>query len=70
MTPGRLWGLGAKVRRVAFGKDMYAISAGGGDNLSMYFKADDIPKFEIEVEHDVSIAPPPPPPPAHPHPQH
>ncbi|GKT61227.1 hypothetical protein ColTof4_01315 [Colletotrichum tofieldiae] len=68
MTPDRLWGLGAKVRRVALGKDMYAISAAGGDNLAMYFKAEDIPKFEIEVDHDGSIMPPPPPP--QPHSQH
>ncbi|KZL67517.1 hypothetical protein CI238_00967 [Colletotrichum incanum] len=68
MTPGRLWGLGAKVRRVALGKDMYAISAAGGDDLGMYFKAEDIPKFEVEVDHDGSIMPPPPPP--QPHPQH
>ncbi|OHW96286.1 hypothetical protein CSPAE12_05063 [Colletotrichum incanum] len=68
MTPGRLWGLGAKVRRVALGKDMYTISAAGGDDLAMYFKAEDIPKFEIEVDHDGSIMPPPPPP--QPHSQH
>ncbi|TID02096.1 hypothetical protein CH35J_003764 [Colletotrichum higginsianum] len=65
MTPGRLWGLGAKVRRVALGKDLYAISATGGDDLGMYFKAEDIPKFEVEVDHDGSIMPPPP----HPHSQ-
>ncbi|OLN81449.1 hypothetical protein CCHL11_09061 [Colletotrichum chlorophyti] len=62
MTPGRLWGLGAKVKRAALGKDMYAISAAAGDDLGMYFKAEDIPKFEIEVDHDNSIIPPPPPP--------
>ncbi|TKW54026.1 hypothetical protein CTA1_8080 [Colletotrichum tanaceti] len=66
MTPGRLWGLGAKVRRVALGKDLYAISAAGGDDLGMYFKAEDIPKFEVEVDQDGSIMPPPPP---HPHSQ-
>lgn len=65
MTPGRLWGLGAKVRRVALGKDMYVISATGGDDLAMYFKAEDIPKFEIEVDNDGSIMPPPPPPQHH-----
>ncbi|KAI8302281.1 hypothetical protein K4K61_008064 [Colletotrichum sp. SAR11_59] len=71
MTPGRLWGLGAKVRRVAFGNDMYSISASAGDDLSMYFKADEIPMFEIEVDHDASIVPPPPPPPPmHHHGQH
>ncbi|KAJ3953994.1 hypothetical protein CCHR01_16688 [Colletotrichum chrysophilum] len=71
MTPGRLWGLGAKVRRVAFGNDMYSISASAGDDLSMYFKADEIPMFEIEVDHDASIVPPPPPPPpTHHHGQH
>ncbi|KAK1978816.1 hypothetical protein LZ30DRAFT_762226 [Colletotrichum cereale] len=69
MTPGRLWGLGAKVRRVALGKDMYAISAAGGDDLGMYYKAEDIPMFEIDVDHDGSIMPPPPPPQQH-HPQH
>ncbi|GKT53895.1 hypothetical protein ColTof4_06056 [Colletotrichum tofieldiae] len=68
MTPGWLWGLCAKVRRVALGKDMYTISAAGGDDLGMYFKAEDIPKFEIEVDHDGSIMPPPPPP--QPHSQH
>ncbi|TDZ71772.1 hypothetical protein CTRI78_v001742 [Colletotrichum trifolii] len=62
MTPGRLWALGAKVRRVAFGNDMYAISGAAGDDLGMYFKADDIPKFEVEVDHDGSIIPPPAPP--------
>ncbi|EFQ25031.1 uncharacterized protein GLRG_00175 [Colletotrichum graminicola M1.001] len=63
MTPGRLWGLCAKVRRVALGKDMYAISAAGGDDLGMYYKAEDIPMFEIDVDHDGNIMPPPPPPP-------
>ncbi|KAF6803493.1 hypothetical protein CSOJ01_10852 [Colletotrichum sojae] len=64
MTPGRLWGLGAKVRRVAYGGDMYAISAvTGGDDLGMYFKADEIPKFEVEVDHDGSVVPAPPLPP-------
>ncbi|KAK2062480.1 hypothetical protein LY76DRAFT_643225 [Colletotrichum caudatum] len=72
MTPGRLWGLCAKVRRVALGKDMYAISAAGGDDLGMYYKAEDIPLFEIDVDHDGSIMAPPPPPPPLPqhHPQH
>ncbi|UQC77566.1 uncharacterized protein CLUP02_03035 [Colletotrichum lupini] len=65
MTPGRLWGLGAKVRKVALGKDMYSISAAGGDDLGMYFKAEDIPMFEVEVDHDGSIMPPPPPPQHH-----
>ncbi|KAK2003405.1 hypothetical protein LX36DRAFT_745586 [Colletotrichum falcatum] len=67
MTPGQLWGLCAKVRRVALGNDMYAISAAGGDDLGMYYKAEDIPMFEIDVDHDGSIILPPPPPPL---PQH
>ncbi|KAL0930943.1 uncharacterized protein CTRU02_213678 [Colletotrichum truncatum] len=72
MTSSRLWSLTARVRRVEFGKDMYAISAAAGDDLTMYFKADDIPKFEIEIDHDPSVVvpPPPPPPPPHPHVQH
>ncbi|KZL63409.1 hypothetical protein CI238_12896 [Colletotrichum incanum] len=63
MTLDWLWGLGAKVRRVALDKDMYTISAAAGDDLGMYFKAEDIPKFEIEVDHNGSLMPPPPPPP-------
>ncbi|OHE94573.1 hypothetical protein CORC01_10101 [Colletotrichum orchidophilum] len=62
VTPGSLWGLGAKVRKVALGKDMYAISGAGGDHLGMYFKAEDIPKFEVEVYPDGITMPPPPPP--------
>ncbi|KAK1965774.1 hypothetical protein LY78DRAFT_738255 [Colletotrichum sublineola] len=68
MTPGRLWGLCAKVRRAALDKDFYAISAAAGDDLGMYYKAEDIPMFEVDVDHDGSIIPPPPPPlPRHQH---